>query len=159
MRERGDDSYEGSLLEPGRDRWRVATADRFTPLMENNAYFDALSSSLHKAKKSIVVLGWQFDPRTRLDPESPLTDRRGNRAGKRARARSRVSRGRSSQPIHGSASERCKAGHNTRERTSGTCAGGCVASGLHCAEVSGFTSLETSPEGAVRLRSASSSLR
>lgn len=77
MRERGDDSYEGSLLEPGRDCWRVATARRFTPLMENNAYFDALASSLQKAKKSIVVLGWQFDPRTRLDPESPLTDRRG----------------------------------------------------------------------------------
>jgi phosphatidylserine/phosphatidylglycerophosphate/cardiolipin synthase-like enzyme len=55
----------------------VATAHRFTPLMENNAYFDALASALKKAKTSIVVLGWQFDPRTRLDPESPLTDRRG----------------------------------------------------------------------------------
>ena len=76
MREWGD-SYEGSLLEPGRDCWRVDTAHRLTPLMENNAYFDALASSLAKAKKSIVILGWQFDPRTRLDPESPLTDRRG----------------------------------------------------------------------------------
>lgn len=35
------DTYQGSLLEPGRDCWRVATAHRFTPLMENNAYFDA----------------------------------------------------------------------------------------------------------------------
>lgn len=71
------ETYDGSLLEPGRGCWRVATADRFTPLMENDAYFDALASSLHKAKKSIVILGWQFDPRTRLDPESPLTDHRG----------------------------------------------------------------------------------
>lgn len=71
------DTYQGSLLDPGRDCWRVATAHRFTPLMENNAYFDALASALHKATTSIVVLGWQFDPRTRLDPESPLTDRRG----------------------------------------------------------------------------------
>lgn len=71
------DTYEGSLLDPGRDCWRVATANRFTPLMENNAYFDALASALQKATTSIVVLGWQFDPRTRLDPESPLTDRRG----------------------------------------------------------------------------------
>ena len=76
MRDRGD-SYEGGLLEPGRTCWRTARAHRFTPLMENDAYFDALASSLAKAKKSIVVLGWQFDPRTRLDPQSPLTDRRG----------------------------------------------------------------------------------
>ncbi|MGH7028435.1 phospholipase D-like domain-containing protein [Brevundimonas sp.] len=76
MHDQGD-IYQGRLLEPGRDCWRVATAHRFTPLMENNAYFDALASALHKAEKSIVVLGWQFDPRTRLDPESPLTDRRG----------------------------------------------------------------------------------
>lgn len=76
MHDQGD-TYEGSLLDPGRDCWRVATAHRFTPLMENNAYFDALASALKKAKTSIVVLGWQFDPRTRLDPESPLTDRRG----------------------------------------------------------------------------------
>ena len=76
MHDQGD-TYEGSLLDPGRDCWRVATANRFTPLMENNAYFDALASALHKATTSIVVLGWQFDPRTRLDPESPLTDRRG----------------------------------------------------------------------------------
>jgi len=76
MHDQGD-TYEGSLLDPGRDCWRVATASRFTPLMENNAYFDALASALQKATTSIVVLGWQFDPRTRLDPESPLTDRRG----------------------------------------------------------------------------------
>ncbi|MGH7021530.1 MAG: phospholipase D-like domain-containing protein [Brevundimonas sp.] len=71
------DTYQGSLLEPGRDCWRVATANRFTPLMENKAYFDALASALHKATRSIVVLGWQFDPRTRLNPDSPLTDHRG----------------------------------------------------------------------------------
>ncbi len=76
MHDQGD-TYEGSLLDPGRDCWRVDMAHRFTPLMENNAYFDALASALKKAKTSIVVLGWQFDPRTRLDPESPLTDRRG----------------------------------------------------------------------------------
>ena len=51
MREWGNDSYEGSLLEPGRDCWRVDRAHRFTPLMENKAYFDALASSLQKASQ------------------------------------------------------------------------------------------------------------
>lgn len=71
-----EEAYHGSLLEPGPGVWRSAVAHRFAPLMENNAYFDALSSALHKAEKSIVILGWQFDPRTRLDPESLFADRR-----------------------------------------------------------------------------------
>lgn len=68
--------YEGTLLESGPAFWRTAKADRFTPIMENNAYFDALASALSKAKRSVIVLGWQFDPRTRLDPEAPNDIRR-----------------------------------------------------------------------------------
>jgi phosphatidylserine/phosphatidylglycerophosphate/cardiolipin synthase-like enzyme len=63
-----------SLLTPGRNCWRVETAGRFAVLMENAAYFDALRSALGKARRSIVVLGWQFDPRTRLDPQSAHND-------------------------------------------------------------------------------------
>ena len=67
--------YEGSLLAPGPALWRTAVADRFAILMENEAYFDALASAIHKAERSIVVLGWQFDPRTHLDPEARPGDR------------------------------------------------------------------------------------
>lgn len=59
-----------TLFAPGRNCWRVETADRFAVLMENAAYFEALNSAIQKATRSIVLLGWQFDPRTRLDPES-----------------------------------------------------------------------------------------
>lgn len=62
------------LLRPGSNCWRVETADRFAVLMENAAYFEALRSALAKARRSIVILGWQFDPRTRLDPESAHND-------------------------------------------------------------------------------------
>lgn len=65
------DGHSQSLLTPGRNCWRVETADRFAVLMENAAYFEALRSALAKARRSIVILGWQFDPRTRLDPQSP----------------------------------------------------------------------------------------
>jgi phosphatidylserine/phosphatidylglycerophosphate/cardiolipin synthase-like enzyme len=54
--------------------WKTATAGRFSVLMDNEAYFEALASSLAKARKSIVLLGWQFDPRTRLDPETRPDD-------------------------------------------------------------------------------------
>ncbi|WP_245158221.1 MULTISPECIES: phospholipase D-like domain-containing protein [unclassified Brevundimonas] len=69
-------AYEGDLAGPGAPGvWRSEVAHRFAVLMENEAYFDALSSALHKAQRSIVVLGWQFDPRTHLDPETRPTDR------------------------------------------------------------------------------------
>lgn len=70
MNDTGNDRAD-SLLQPGRNCWRVETAGRFAVLMENEAYFEALKSSLDKAQRSIVVLGWQFDPRTRLQPDSP----------------------------------------------------------------------------------------
>lgn len=70
-----DDSYEGSLLNPGEGVWRRETAHRFSVLMENEAYFDALASALQKAERSIVILGWQFDPRTHLDPETRPGDK------------------------------------------------------------------------------------
>ena len=73
MDESADDQDTG-LLRPGRNCWRVETADRFAILMENAAYFEALRSALAKARRSIVILGWQFDPRTRLDPLSAHDD-------------------------------------------------------------------------------------
>lgn len=66
----GRDTYQGSLLVEGQTVHRIAQADRYLPLMEHDAYFDALSEALHQAKRSVMVLGWQFDPRTRLEPES-----------------------------------------------------------------------------------------
>ncbi len=62
-------------LRPGDNCWRVRRAGRFAVLMENAAYFDALASALSKARRSVVVLGWQFDPRTRLNPETRPGDR------------------------------------------------------------------------------------
>lgn len=64
-----------AVLAPGANCQRVDPAARFAFLMENEAYFRALASSLEKARRSIMILGWQFDPRTRLDPESRIGDR------------------------------------------------------------------------------------
>jgi phosphatidylserine/phosphatidylglycerophosphate/cardiolipin synthase-like enzyme len=58
------------LLRSGDTCWRVETADRFAVLGENAAYFEALARALPLARRSITVLGWQFDPRTRLRPEA-----------------------------------------------------------------------------------------
>lgn len=55
--------------------WRTERAPRAATLIDGQAWFDALASSLSKAKRSVVILGWQFDPRTRLDPDSRHGDR------------------------------------------------------------------------------------
>lgn len=73
----GMEDRDDSAFIPGRNCWRVETAGRFAILMENAAYFSALRSALDKARRSVVVLGWQFDPRTRLDAEASLGDHAG----------------------------------------------------------------------------------
>src|SRR3546814_19953792 len=35
----------------------------------NEAYFSAVAQALEAAERSILLIGWQFDPRTRLRPE------------------------------------------------------------------------------------------
>lgn len=66
---------DGGEWLPDAALWRRAVAHRFTPLMENAAYFEALEAALAKARRTVIILGWQFDPRTRLDPHSRIGDR------------------------------------------------------------------------------------
>ena len=57
------------LLIPGETCWRTESADRVAFLVDTEAYFTAVFGALHKARRSILLLGWGFDPRTRLFPD------------------------------------------------------------------------------------------
>jgi phosphatidylserine/phosphatidylglycerophosphate/cardiolipin synthase-like enzyme len=57
------------LLDPGRTCWRVDEADRAALLVDYSAYFTAAMAAMRQAKRSILLLGWGFDPRTRLRPD------------------------------------------------------------------------------------------
>lgn len=59
-----------ALLKPGRNCWLVERADRVSFLIDNAAYFAAAKSAMLKARRSILLLGWEFDPRRRLNPEA-----------------------------------------------------------------------------------------
>jgi phosphatidylserine/phosphatidylglycerophosphate/cardiolipin synthase-like enzyme len=54
------------LLQPGSTCWRVERAPRFSLLVDNAAYFQALHEALVQARESILLLGWTLDPRTNL---------------------------------------------------------------------------------------------
>ncbi len=56
-----------SLLAPEL-YWRKAVAHRVCFLVDSAAYFAAAMSAIRQARRSILLLGWSFDPRTRLQP-------------------------------------------------------------------------------------------
>jgi phosphatidylserine/phosphatidylglycerophosphate/cardiolipin synthase-like enzyme len=58
-----------SLLTPGETCWRTARADRAAFLIDTEAYFTAVFDAIQKARRSILLIGWGFDPRTRLFPD------------------------------------------------------------------------------------------
>lgn len=57
------------LLIPGETCWRAERADRAAFLIDTEAYFTALCEAMRKARRSIHILGWNFDPRARLSPD------------------------------------------------------------------------------------------
>jgi phosphatidylserine/phosphatidylglycerophosphate/cardiolipin synthase-like enzyme len=56
------------LLEQGRTAWRLERADRAAFLIDCETYFRVAKQVMEKARQSIWLLGWTFDPRTRLEP-------------------------------------------------------------------------------------------
>lgn len=58
-----------TIFTPGDTCWRTAGADRVAFLIDNEAYFTAAFEAMQKARRSILLLGWGFDPRTRLFPD------------------------------------------------------------------------------------------
>jgi phosphatidylserine/phosphatidylglycerophosphate/cardiolipin synthase-like enzyme len=58
-----------SVFVPGETCWRTARAARAAFLIDNEAFFTAAFEAIMKARRSILLLGWGFDPRTRMFPD------------------------------------------------------------------------------------------
>jgi phospholipase D1/2 len=56
----------GSLLREGETCWKVASATRATLLIDGEDYFTALRAALLKARKQILIAGWDFDTRAQV---------------------------------------------------------------------------------------------
>jgi len=54
------------ILTAGRTCWRIEEAERLAFLVDGAAYFSALRQALLKARRSILILGWDIDSRLRL---------------------------------------------------------------------------------------------
>ena len=58
-----------TVFAPGETCWRTARVNRVAFLIASDAYFTAAFEAIQKAEHSILLLGWTFDPRTRLAPD------------------------------------------------------------------------------------------
>lgn len=56
----------GPLLRPGETCWRVEQADRFGFIVDGADYFVALRAAMLEARRSILLIGWDFDSRIRF---------------------------------------------------------------------------------------------
>lgn len=50
-----------SQFKPGRNCWRVETADRLSVIIDGKAYFRALREAMLKAERMVMMVGWDFD--------------------------------------------------------------------------------------------------
>ncbi|HYN47144.1 MAG TPA: phospholipase D-like domain-containing protein [Allosphingosinicella sp.] len=55
------------LLEPGRNCWRIARADRAALVVDAADYFRHARHAMMKARSQILMIGWDFDTRILLD--------------------------------------------------------------------------------------------
>lgn len=58
---------EQSILQPGETCWRTAKANRFALIIDAASYFANLRRAMIRARRSIYLIGWDFDTRIRLD--------------------------------------------------------------------------------------------
>lgn len=73
MRQFNRQFNDESLLRPGETCWRASLAERATLLVDGEEYFAALRSALLRARKLIVIAGWDFDSRIHLPPPAGAT--------------------------------------------------------------------------------------
>jgi phosphatidylserine/phosphatidylglycerophosphate/cardiolipin synthase-like enzyme len=62
------------VLQPGKTCWSIGEADRVAVLIDSESYFAHLEDALSQARRSILIVGWDFDGSIALRPgHSALT--------------------------------------------------------------------------------------
>ncbi|MGC1301146.1 MAG: phospholipase D-like domain-containing protein [Caulobacteraceae bacterium] len=69
------------LLQPGSTCWRTAVASRAHAILDTQDYFLVAKAAMQKARRSIHLLGWAFDPLTQFTPDAEGGGPEGDQAG------------------------------------------------------------------------------
>lgn len=62
-----------TIVREGKNCWKKTFSNRVAFLIDGDAYFSAFAEAVARAQESILVLGWDFDSRTRLHSHDNLT--------------------------------------------------------------------------------------
>src|ERR1700754_2791874 len=62
------------ILERGRNVWRVERANEMAVLIDGAAFYRAVREALLKARRSIIIVGWDLHSQTRLVGETGRAD-------------------------------------------------------------------------------------
>ena len=66
----GPAGLQFSILKPGRNCWHIERAERAAVLIDGASYFSRLDQGLRSARRSILIVGWDFDARIKLRPDA-----------------------------------------------------------------------------------------
>ncbi len=61
---------DAPVTRAGRNLWRRCRAQRAAVIVDTAAYFEAFARACERARRSILVTGWDLDSRVRLRPEA-----------------------------------------------------------------------------------------
>ncbi|KAA0595855.1 phospholipase D1/2 [Azospirillum lipoferum] len=67
-------SQPGPVLVPGRTCWRLEKADRMAVIIDAAAYFARIKAAILHARHTVMLIGWDFDTRIKLEPDDPMPD-------------------------------------------------------------------------------------
>jgi phosphatidylserine/phosphatidylglycerophosphate/cardiolipin synthase-like enzyme len=62
------------LLDPGRSCWQIARADRMAVVVDAETFFRAAKQAMLAARRTVYLIGWDFDARIELEPEGRTLD-------------------------------------------------------------------------------------
>ncbi len=60
------------VLVPGRTCWRIEKADRVAVIIDAAAYFARIKAAILNARHTVMLIGWDFDTRIKLEPDDPM---------------------------------------------------------------------------------------
>lgn len=63
-----------NLLRPSRNCWRIEEATRVAVIIDADQYFQMVRAAMLKARKRIMMIGWDFDARISLDRSGAPTE-------------------------------------------------------------------------------------
>ncbi len=63
------DTRWSRVLVPGRNCWRIETANRFAVIFDAADYFRLAKEAILKAQHRVLLIGWEFDTRILFEPD------------------------------------------------------------------------------------------